>query len=240
MNGAKSVVRDAGQTMHQAGRAMIDAGAALRDASARMVADAGMQTGESMKDAGHAMRDAAVITMDAAGHNLDAAQAQAVDTAPNPRWILRDKTGNAIQAQASPYNPAARFTEDVGTCVYVGYLDKRWIGLSYDLSTGALDSCPNGSSFATWHDARPYFLDSTCQGATYAAAGTGIVRVGTSYYFADSTHRMRVAAYWAWNSASSTCDATAPASAVDIWSYTLVPSEFVSLRAAPYTLVMTY
>jgi len=244
MNAIGSVMEDAGEAMSEAGRGARDAGPSSRDGGVSPMSDAGTMlrdAGEMIADAGRELRDAGGV----ADGGSDASAQAPGDGLPNPRWVLRDKAGDAVEADVYPvYDPARPlFNSQPQTCVSLNYFGQRSIQLSYRLSNGMIDHCGTGLDAATWRDAGfVYFTDAACNGQAYYTGRIGAIKVGAIHYYADGAPSITKApTYYLWTKATSVCTAFNPAAGLDLWAFKPVPSDVLSLLSKPpYTLELVY
>ena len=172
--------------MDNAGRAIAGMGGAMAQAGRGMGTGAGIVSGAGglVAAAGHgiAMAGRALGGSGGAGSSAGTSGAKAQESSgdglPRPHWVLRDKSGTPVQAEAGPYyEPNAKYFQTNATpaCVWVSTLGQRSIGLSFMLTTGRLaiyPQCAGGiSNNADWHAPRSYYLDASC-------AGQGVRRLG--------------------------------------------------------------
>jgi hypothetical protein len=222
------------------------AGSGLKDAGMQLLIDAGVVTGGA---AGRGVAGSVAATKDAStGMGSDAkAQEPTGDGLPRPHWVLRDKNGDAVQAEVYPgyaYDTYVQhFTTVNPLCVSISFMGARSIGLPYKLSTGKLDGCEGSPPVASWRDwPSAYFVTATCNGAGYYIGPyfSGI-KVGSTYYHADGPATMHVATVYSWNAQTSMCTAYTPANGQDVWAYKPVPSDVVNLLPnPPYTMELVY
>lgn len=238
---------EAGEMLEDAGEMLSDAGHDLRDASMGMLAEAGVDAGEVLSDAGEIIRDAGHVVSDAGRDmNPDAdaeAQEPVGDGLPRAHWILRDKSGSAVEAEVYPSwqsEDHTKFSSGQPPCVGIGYLGARAIGLSYALAHGRLDSCDSWPPVSSWRESPwSYFTDNRCEGQAYStSSGVPTQKVGSSYYYVDGPPTITTSTpTYIWSAGAC----TAGGSQQKLWAYKLVPEDIVNLLPnAPYTLELVY
>ena len=186
----------------------------------------------------------ALQSLTASGPELATAQSA---SGANGHLVLRDKNGAAVSAavnvSCAPANPACgtfRKVEDF-PCVWLQFLDDRTVGVTYTLQTGQIDECePN---FANWQDdPAAYFLDDSCQGASYAIdSGSGLTRLVNGQSYAP-TARTTTTKLYHWNNQDNTCDTLdLGGETVQVWKFERLPNWVeAALPNPPYTLSMEY
>jgi len=159
----------------------------------------------------------------------------ACDYTPAPRWVLRDKDGQRVQALVEPRcgqgsNASADsrcLPLDFGTsssfpCVRVIDHDGRYINILYELTTGLIEPCQgglDGELDSEWKkDRNARYLQPGCEGDPYAVLGEEgsfspeslngrSVRYveGNFWYLSESSCVERDTSHWQWNSFDQKC-----------------------------------
>jgi hypothetical protein len=157
---------------------------------------------------------------------------------PSPRWVLRNSTGAAVQADVSPGYAVevSRFANVSATSVYVRYAGQRRLDLTYSLATGAV--VPDSDCSASDWRSLPAkcavaYADASCSQPLGAAQRVYVI-AGKAHYTDMTPSTADTVYYWS----GTACVATSGGS---WYPLTEVPSEIAGLLpSAPYSLELVY
>jgi hypothetical protein len=189
------------------------------------------------------------------------------DSTPAPRWVLRDKDGNRLQALVEPRcghgpfgeswsrcNPVDPASSSNFPCVRIIDLDGKFINLQYDLATGQLGPCQgtdwNHDINEAWSTLAT-FINDQCEGDGYIPigfAGYGLhefTRARTLFYAAGDMWYISEAGCVddapAWYINSDTNKCTGPLSKERLCPLHPVPAWVKNLLPnPPYTMAVEY
>ena len=169
-----------------------------------------------------------------------------------PRFILRDKFGEAVEAIVSAdtyHDGQEHFTSgDIG-CVHLEFLGDSYIGLSYGTSSGRLGACkirPYAQCSSWASCAGVGHTSASCTGTPYAVgyASTNlfsVIEVTGNFHFVEglpdvvSPDQLYVTNY------ALQCFSQPNPEGAFLWKYELVPQWVVNaLPDAPYTVSLEY
>lgn len=188
----------------------------------------------------------------------------ACDFQPAPRWTLRDKDGERVQALVEPRCGNGTGAESFNRCETLDFASKNsfpcvriidhggnFINLQYDLYTGTLEPCKGGEYSDLDSELIFSYLNDKCEGTTYWLAGLGgtgspefttarslVFGLSDIWYFAEPDCALSVDT---WYIDPTTKECSGPVSAGKMCPLRRVPNWVKNLLPnPPYTMAVEY